>query len=166
MIVTTTVNLRYSDSKVIFDKGNFDNYCVYIVKKDDSRTPPKDIDYFNSFRELHQSNSNLNIYQDFVKVYDNTGKKFEQSTIDLIDNIVINSGLDGKDKKVYEGYLVVIYMAMIAEENKKYTRLGKRIKRLGMYNLLIENMDATSAANNSRGKNWQELDKEMKARGF
>ena len=57
-------------------------------------------------------------------------------------------------------------MAMIAEERKQYTRLGKRIKRLGIYKLLIEKSNIYEAANFMRGMNWKDIDELCKNRGF
>jgi len=44
--------------------------------------------------------------------------------------------------------------------------LGKRIKRLGMYQTLVDNMEPATAANFSRGMRWQEIDEQCKKRGF
>lgn len=55
---------------------------------------------------------------------------------------------------------------MIAEKRKQYTRLGKRIKRLGIYKLLIEKSNIYEAANFMRGMNWKDIDKLCKNRGF
>lgn len=163
--MTREVYLKHSDSKVIFERGRFDDFCVYIVKND-NRKAPTDVAYFDFFKKINDENQNLEVYNDFVTVYEETSNIVEQNTLGIIDDIVINSGLEGDDKKVYEGYLVVIYFAMIAEENKANTRLGKRIKRLGMYNLLIENESPSIAANSSRGKGWRELAAIMESKGF
>lgn len=164
--MTREVNLKHSDSKVIFEKGSFDDFCVYVVKKGHKNNPPKDVDYFSFFKKLDSDYKELGVYDSFIKVYENTGKSIQQETLSIIDRIVLNSGLDEGNKKKYEGYLVVIYMAMIAEENKANTRLGKRIKRLGMHNLLIDDMTADVSANISKGKTWRELDVKMRDRGF
>ncbi len=55
---------------------------------------------------------------------------------------------------------------MIEEENKQFAILKKRIKRLGMHQILIDNLDPEVAANFSKGKKWRELDNLMKLRGF
>ena len=55
---------------------------------------------------------------------------------------------------------------MIAEENKAFTKLGKRIKRLGVYTLLIEKKPLKYSTNFMRGKRWREIDKLCKERGF
>lgn len=159
------VSLEYSNSKVIFDKGRFDEWCVYVVTEE-KRVAPKDIDYFTFFKELDEKYSQLNVYDAFLKVYENTNKSIEDTTLAIIKEIVDHSGLKGLDRKGYEGYLVVIYLAMIAEENKANTRLGKRIKRLGMHNLFIDNMSAEKAANASKHRKWWDLDQEMTLNGF
>ncbi|WP_287129575.1 DUF7004 family protein [Candidatus Cyanaurora vandensis] len=55
---------------------------------------------------------------------------------------------------------------MVAEENKKFTKLGKRVKHLGVYQILIEGMPAHQAANFSKGKKWREIATDCKNRGF
>ena len=57
-------------------------------------------------------------------------------------------------------------MAMIAEEQKKFTRLGKRIKRLGIYKLLIENRSVSESANFMRGMGWRDIATLCEERGF
>ena len=63
-------------------------------------------------------------------------------------------------------WFTVIYAGMVAEENKAFAMLKKRIKRLGMHQVLVEGFDADYAAHFSRGKKWPELDSLMKQRGF
>jgi hypothetical protein len=57
-------------------------------------------------------------------------------------------------------------MGMVSEENYPNTILGKRIKRLGVHQLLFDGMTAEEAANWSRDKPWRELDKASKDWGF
>jgi hypothetical protein len=57
-------------------------------------------------------------------------------------------------------------MGMIAEERKAGTRLGKRIKRLGVHKFLIEKKTVTEAANFMRGMGWRQIDAMCKERGF
>jgi hypothetical protein len=63
-------------------------------------------------------------------------------------------------------WFTVIYAGMVAEENKKNAKLKKRIKRLGMFQVLIEKKSAEYAANFSKGKKWKELDTIMLSAGF
>ena len=60
----------------------------------------------------------------------------------------------------------ILYMGMVAEENKRFTRLGKRIKRLGMHMLLVERQDVDYAANFMRNMKWREIDVMCRERGF
>jgi hypothetical protein len=57
-------------------------------------------------------------------------------------------------------------MAMIAEEQKQYTKLGKRIKRLGIHMLLIEQLSVHEAANIMRGMGWRDIAVLCDERGF
>ena len=63
-------------------------------------------------------------------------------------------------------YFTIFYAGMIAEENKKHAILKKRIKRLGLHQILIEDADPKYAATFSEGKKWRELDVECTNRGF
>ena len=60
----------------------------------------------------------------------------------------------------------ILYMAMISEEKKRNTKLGKRIKRLGVHKLLIEGKDIYEAANFMKGMKWRDIDQLCKERGF
>ena len=55
---------------------------------------------------------------------------------------------------------------MVAEENYHGTKLGKRLKRLGIHQILIEGMEVHVAAHWSRGKPWREIAEECERRGF
>ena len=60
----------------------------------------------------------------------------------------------------------ILYMAMIAEEKKEHTKLGKRIKRLGVHKLLVERVPVSEAANFMRGMGWREIDRMCREYGF
>ena len=62
--------------------------------------------------------------------------------------------------------LSILYVGMIAEENKRRAMLRKRVKRLGVYQLLIENVAPEEAATFSRGKPWNVIDFECTVRQF
>lgn len=103
------------------------------------------------------------IYSDFVSIYDTTTKSIEQSVLDFISNLTSKYG---KDNLEIDILFTILYAGMIAEENKSYTKLGKRVKRLGMHQVLVEKLPAHIAANFSKGKNWYEIAKECEQRGF
>jgi hypothetical protein len=55
---------------------------------------------------------------------------------------------------------------MIAEENKANAILKKRVKRLGVHQVLVLGMPPSEAAKFSNGKKWRDLDAIMKSNGF
>lgn len=146
-----------------YDRGSFDDWCVYLTKPNGSRKPPRDVDYFQKLKDYATRYGVETIYNDYVKVYDLTGKKLEPIALQEISNIASSYEDDALELDII---FSILYMAMIAEENKANTRLGKRIKRLGIYKLLIENCSVQSSANFMRGMGWRDIDTLCKERGF
>jgi hypothetical protein len=68
-------------------------------------------------------------------IYNRTTKNVDSKVFELI--AVISRFYDS-DATEMELWLNVIYAGMIAEENKENAILKKRIKRLGMHQVLIE----------------------------
>lgn len=150
--------LEYAD-------GNFDQWCVYMVNPSKNfRRPPLDVDYFGFLREQSKIFGAQKIYNDFVSIYNLTANQVEKNVLDYIGQISF-AGY-GEKWLEFEKVYTILYMGMIAEENKAYTKLGKRIKRLGIYKLLIENEPVTTAANFMRGMRFSEIDVLCKKGGF
>jgi hypothetical protein len=55
---------------------------------------------------------------------------------------------------------------MVAEENYPGTKLGKRLKRLGVHQILIEGMKVETAANWSRGNRGVKFQKNVNGEDF
>ena len=146
-----------------FDSGNFDNWCVYVIRPNGERFAPKDIQYFSRLKKLGKVYGCDIIYDDFVIIYNRTTNKINPDVFTLIENL---SSFYKKDALEMEIWFSVLYAGMIAEENKENTILKKRIKRLGICQLLVDQICPEEAANFSKGKKWQELDKLMKSKGF
>ena len=146
-----------------YDRGGFDDWCVYFTDTNGTRKPPRDVDYFKQLTELAEKYSVEKVYTDYVQVYNLTGEEVEQPALAEISRISVSYGRDALDVDVI---FSILYMAMIAEERKKYTRLGKRIKRLGIYKLLIEKRSVYEAANFMRGMGWRDIDALCRERGF
>ena len=146
-----------------YDQGSFDDWCVYLTDSNGNRKPPRDIDYFFQLRNLANKYSAEQIYSDYVRVYDLTGKQVDNSALITISKIAASYKNDALEVDVI---FSILYMAMIAEERKKNTKLGKRIKRLGIYKLLIENCSVSESANFMRGMKWQEIAQLCEERGF
>lgn len=157
---------KFSDgSHLEYASGNFDQWCVYMVNPSKNyRRPPLDVDYFGFLKEQSRTYGAEKIYNDFVVFYEQTRKTVEQRVLDLIEHIAV---LGYGDKWLeFTKIFTILYMGMLAEENKAFTRLGKRIKRLGMHKLLIENESVGEAANFMRGMGWRQIDAMCKERGF
>ena len=154
---------RFNDNLCLeIDRGSFDDNCVYVVK-DGKRTPPRDVDYFQEMRNYGEKYGNARIYGDFVKIYDLVTNEWKEEHLLYVTNV---SSTYGADSQELDMLFTILYMGMIAEERKANTRLGKRIKRLGVHMLLLEGREVDDAANCMRGMNWREIDALCKARKF
>ncbi len=154
----------FSDGSFLeYDRGSFDDWCVYLTKSNGSRRPPSDVDYFGQLKQLANKYGANQIYNDYVRIYNLTGKQVEEHPLIAISQIATSYGSDTLEVDVI---FSILYMAMIAEEQKKFTRLGKRIKRLGIYKLLIENRSVSESANFMRGMGWRDIARLCENRGF
>ena len=147
------------------DRGSFDDYCVYITRPGEKRYAPRDTEYFSFFIEKSKQYSPEKIYEDYVSIYDKTSALLKQSVIDEIKEDICND-YEKEDRIDFALWYIVIYLGMVAEENKRFAVLKKRIKRLGMYQILFEDMNAYQAANFSRGRKVAELDPLCREKGF
>ena len=143
-----------------YDNGQFDEWCVYM---NGTRRPPLDRDYFSQLQTFASVYGVDRIYQDYVKVYDLEGKAVDKAALVEISDI---ASFYGNDALELDKIFSILYMAMIAEERKAYTKLGKRIKRLGVHKLLIEGETVQQAANFMRGMGWRDIDALCRKRGF
>jgi hypothetical protein len=151
-------------SYIEYDRGSFDKWCVYEVRPNGYRRPPRDIDYFQTLKDLAEKYGANRVYHDFTKVYTWTDKYLSQRTLGLITEL--SQEYDEEDVVTVDKTFSIIYCGMIAEEQKKNTKLGKKIKRLGIHVLLIDNETVGYAANFMRGMGWQEIAQHCQERGF
>jgi hypothetical protein len=157
-LLTTT-----SGDTISFGNGRFDEWCIYVQRKENAPGDylfPLDSWYFTELARINEEEPW--VYEDFLKFYNLTDKEASNLAIKLIPLLA---------KKYKETHLVellysIIYAGMIAEENKEGTKLGKRIKRLGMHQTLVEKLDPKIAADFSRNMKWREIDEHCRARGF
>lgn len=150
-------------SRIFFSKGKFDEWCVYLADNFSKPISPTDTQYFHGLNKLRTQKSANSIYEDFILLYEKTNQIIEIDTLKLISNISATYG----ELSLYANKLfVTLYATMISEMNKENTKLGKRIKRLGVHKVLIEDYPVNSAANFMRGMKWQEIDNLCAERGF
>jgi hypothetical protein len=156
-------NLKNQRS-VIFDKGKFDNWCVYVVEENGIKKAPFDVTYFTDMLNINEKYTDDKVYLDFVSIYNLTTRKIESDVLSLIDQLVLTYKLE--DQIIVEQWFTVLYAGMIADENKEFAILKKRVKRLGMYQVLRLGVLPEVAAKFSYGKKWRDLDSIMKPYGF
>lgn len=155
---------RFSDGSYLeYDRGKFDDWCVYLARPGGSRSAPRDVDYFSNLQALAADYGAERVYEDYVRVYERTGKEVSSQALDAVSQIADQYGPDALNVNIM---FSILYMAMIAEEQKKNTRLGKRIKRLGVHALLREHKTVEASANFMRGMGWREIDALCRSRGF
>lgn len=148
---------------VEFDNGSFDSWCVYLKRGNNKRYSPKDIEYFTFFQQQGLVYGNKNVYNDFVEIYKRTNNELDPNVLKFIKEISASYTHNAEEMEIW---FTIIYAAMIAEENKANAILKKRIKRLGMYQVLIQNMKPEEAAQFSRGKSASSLNILMNIAGF
>jgi hypothetical protein len=158
-----TVTILPCKTRIEFDNGSFDQWCVYVCEPYKPRYAPKDSLYFGILKEMGHLYGSKRVYDDFVKVYKQTGAQINPDVVELILNLAEGYG---NDKQKISLWFTVLYAGMVAEENKERAILKKRIKRLGLHQVLIENAEIAFAAGFSRGKSWKELDEICKMKGF
>lgn len=157
------INIFSNGGFIEFDSGCFDEWCVFVTKSNGKRFVPTDSHYFSRLKVLGEKYGHQKIYDDFVVVYNRTTNSIDSDVFELIFALSRNYKPDSLEMEIW---LNVLYAGMIAEENKQNAILKKRIKRLGMYQVLIENVLPEEAAIFSKGKKWRELDAIMKSKGF
>lgn len=146
-----------------FDHGQFDGWCVFLTRPGDQRYAPSDVEYFAAAVRLAKRHGAERLYRDFTAIYERTGQSIDHH---LIAEIRTMASAYGRDSLLVEIILAMLYAGMVAEENKRHAPLGKRIKRLGVHQILRLQMPVEEAAAYSRHKSWRALATECTAYGF
>ena len=155
---------QFSNGGIIeFDKGSFDDWCVYVTKPNGERFAPTDLHYFSRLKKLGEKYGAQKIYDDFVVIFNRTTAKPKPEVFALISLLCRFYETDALEMEIWFN---VLYAGMIAEENKENAILKKRVKRLGMHQVLIDGVEPDVAAGFSKGIKWLRLDQLMKAKGF
>ena len=102
-----------------FDRGSFDDWCVYWARPGQARKALRDEEYFEQMIALAEKYGREKLYQDYLKVYEHTGKELEEKVLLAITRLAHREY--GPDALLADYLLTVLYAGMIAEENKIYT---------------------------------------------
>lgn len=163
-IVMATLIKNVQERNIVeFDRGTFDDWCVFLTRPAQLRYAPKDTEYFSFFIDLASRHGTLKVYNDFIRIYNSTKTSIDEPILKLITQIA--NTYNGEAEEV-DIWFTIIYSGMVAEENKQYAILKKRVKRLGIHQILFNVLSPYEAANFARGKKWRELDVIMKSLGF
>lgn len=143
--------------------GSFDEWCIFL-NLNNRRYAPKDVEYFNSLKVYSEVYGVEPLINFFVDVYNYTDATIRYDMFDAIERRCYREFKEHSLEltRIYS----ILYAGMVAEENKLGAILKKRIKRLGVWQVLCCGKSAYEAANFSRGKGWRELDKLCKSYGF
>jgi hypothetical protein len=153
-------------ASMYFGRGSFDDWCIHLKGNHSFERFPTDNATLATLDKWKQHRSAEDIYQDFCTIYDRvTAHATYEYTREVIAHI---EELAFKYPDYFEACVIwtFFYMGMIAEENKANAILKKRIKRLGVYQVLIEGVSPKIAAHYSRGQSADYLDKVCYYRGF
>lgn len=153
----TTFGTRAS---IGFTQGKFDGWCVEVTSPGIPQYPTDEW-YFTKLVEYARVLGAERVYKDFVTMYDMTTKDFDTHTVRAVVDMV-------SDEYPSDARLVflILYYGMVAEENKANTKLGKRIKRLGVHELLVYGDPPHIAAHSTRGNIWQAIQDKCREAGF
>jgi hypothetical protein len=154
----------FRDGSVLeFGAGCFDAWCVYLTRPTHARYPPKDVDYFAQLRSLAVRHGAPILYADFLAIYYRTTPQVSPHVLEMIYHMARAYGDDDLEVDIV---LSILYAGMIAEENKRRAKLRKRVKRLGVHQVLFEHVAPEEAATFSKGKSWEVIDFECTVRNF
>ena len=161
----------YSDgSSLGWDRGSMDDWCVYVINPDGSKYSPKDVDYFTELLHYADKYGHKRVYDDFVRMYDVIDSKDpDRCHIEIVDEIVREYPIE--DQLAMDKLFTILWMAMVSEWNymiggKHPTILKHRIKRLGVYTMLIDGKSPTYSANFMKKMGWREVNEYCKVDGF
>jgi hypothetical protein len=151
--------------RISFGPGKFDEWLIYFVSHSNVTYFPKDVEYFSTLDSVGQVYGHMNLYRDFLTLYNWIGTE-EVSKPEIIEWICAMAGGYGKYRNRIINVFAILYAGMVAEEKKEHKVLGKKIKRLGIYQVLVDREQPAFAAHFSRGMKAAQLKVECEKRGF
>ena len=151
---------QFKKGHIAFTEGKFDKWAV-LVKVPGIPEWPKDVWYFTKLW-VYKQDLGEKVWDDFCALYDQVTTTAEPEVFDWITELSASYPNPAEAEVVFS----ILYMTMIAEENKQGAILKRRIKKLGVYQVLKEGMRPPVAAEYSKGKQAGVLVMECHSRGF
>lgn len=152
---------------LLFGKGSFDDWTPYVatVMTDGSVmcSYPSDKHYFEIAAGLANGHGPDKVYDDVRYLYARCGKEFDPALAAELAKISLTYG---RDHEWAYNMLMHAYFGMLSEENKPGTALGRSLKMNGFYSFLRAGRPFDAAADECRGRSWQEIRDECLSRGI
>lgn len=139
-------------SRLEYVTGRIDQWCVRYQSLNGSARIHFDVEMLAEVAAMGERFGAVKVYADFCGIYELVTPEFNDGIYHIIDSIVPEYQVDAEQTLDYAKLYLWFYMAMIAEENKANTKLGKKIKRLAVHQILLENSPPMQAAYFSKGK--------------
>ena len=158
-----TIKTFADDSRIFYGTGNFDDWCVFI-REGGRVSIPRDKDYFTTLQNLAKKYSSALVWDTFTKLYHITHEALSNNVCSYITDLTKENFKD--DAILADKIYTILYLAMIAEERKAGTVLGKTIKALGVHQVVIEGYAPEVAAQFSRGMKAYQIKDECEKRGI
>ena len=152
--------VRFAHGRISFATGKFDDWAVFVEVHNWPKWPTDEW-YFGVLKKFQILLGDV-VYEDFVSIFEMTTAEVDTEVIKHIRRLAKKYPTPWQAEGIY----YILYGGMIAEENKANAILKKRMKMLGVHQLLKEGYSAAKAANFSRGKTWVELNLLCDERGF
>ena len=164
-------SIEFDDNtSYMYKYGGFDNWYVGYYNKDGVELKGKNgkgIEDERAFKALLKYSKDVGVdtvFNDIMEIFDRTIPQIDPQTVsDFIYQLSLKYG-DNKIK--VQKLLQYLYMAMISEEMKEISILGKYMKLLGVYQTLIDGFEPAVAARFSDEVKVRELYNELKTRNL
>ena len=151
--------------EIFFNEGEKDIWKVSFLDKNGKYWSPRDVDYFTELYSLAERYGFEFTYAVFLyvcySVYPCNWNGTDRIRFEKVCKIA-DAHFEEDTLKLW----MTLYMTMVAEENKANTKLGKTIKNLAVYKILMLGEDIHKVAYSMWGKGWMILDDEMKKYGI
>lgn len=158
--------LSHGGIRIEQKRGKFDGWL--IMKNGEWL---KDRDYFGWLLDASQRYGVDKVYNDFIRVYDVVPNERNNRSSSQISNIsmAVIYEVASTYRECSELACIIfteLYTTMVAEEMKAGSKLGRRIKRLAVYQLLCLDMRLNVVVSYSKNRPWRELDEICRGYGF
>jgi hypothetical protein len=153
-----------------YKHGEFDKWYVGYYNKDGVELKGKngkgieDERAFKALLKISKDTGVDTVFNDIMEIFERTIPQIDPQTVsDFIYQLSLKYG-DNKIK--VQKLLQYLYLAMISEEMKEISILGKYMKLLGVYQTLIDGFEPAVAARFSDEVGVKELYNELKVRNL